>query len=47
MADRVQALFESVKARDPAQPEFLQAVEEVSKHLKDKAFGAAEVYIGL
>ena len=25
----VQELFESVKARDPSQPEFLQAVEEV------------------
>ena len=24
-----QTLYESVKARDPAQPEFLQAVEEV------------------
>lgn len=28
----VQELFESVKARDPAQPEFLQAVEEVRQH---------------
>lgn len=29
----MQELFESVKARDPAQPEFLQAVEEVNLSL--------------
>jgi hypothetical protein len=28
-ATTLQALYESVKGRDPAQPEFLQAVEEV------------------
>jgi len=36
----MQELFESVKARDPAQPEFLQAVEEVRLKILHGAISA-------
>jgi glutamate dehydrogenase (NADP+) len=34
MKPELQAIFDSVKARDPDQPEFLQAVEEVIESLE-------------
>ena len=34
MKPEIQAIFDGVKARDPNQPEFLQAVEEVIESLE-------------